>query len=114
MYHIGIIQQVLSPGKGILSSDSSVQAVVKMWDENLLILGVEKKIARSIKKGDYVLADYSPVSAASANRKLSLIKLLPTEVGSKVWAEFQDEYDRRRAKPQQPPQPSPQQMRYIR
>jgi hypothetical protein len=113
LYHIGMVQHVISPGRGIASSDTSVQAVVKMWDENLLILGVDKKIARVIKKGDYALADYNPVSAASSNRKLLLIKLLPVEVGSKIWAEFQDEFDRRRTRPAQPPQPQ-QPLRYIR
>lgn len=106
-----MVQHIISPGRGIVASDASVQAVVKMWDENLLILGVDKKIAKIVKKGDYVIADYTPLSDVSANRKLTLIKILPVETGSKIWAEFQDEYDRRRVKP---PQASPQQVRYIR
>lgn len=109
-----MVQHVISPGRGIMSSDASVQAVVKMWDENLLILGVDKKIAKIVKKGDYVIADYTPLSDVSANRKLSLIKILPVEAGSKIWAEFQDEYDRRRTRPAQQQQPPQQALRYIR
>jgi hypothetical protein len=112
LYHIGMVQHVISPGRGIVGSDASVQAVVKMWDENLLILGVNRKIAKIVKKGDYVLADYTPLSDESPHRKLMLIKILPLEAGSRIWAEFQDEYDRRRMRPvQQPPQQTP---RYIR
>jgi len=107
-----MVQHVISPGKGIVGSDASVQAVVKMWDANLLILGVDRKLAKIVKKGDYVLADYTPLSDNSPNRKLLLIKILPVDAGSRIWAEFQDEYDRRRAKPQ--PQPPQQPLRYIR
>ena len=111
MYHIGTVQHIISPiGKGIISSDASVQVVVRMWDENLLIIGVDKKISKSIKKGDYVLADYTPMSPNSNHRKLLITKILPIEEGSKIWAEFQDEIERRKLRPQQPPQ----QVRYLR
>lgn len=110
MYHIGMVQHVISPGKGTASADSSVQAVVKMWDDNLLILGVDRKIAKLLKKGDYVIADYTPLAAGSANRKLSLVKVLTPESGSVIWAEFRDEFDRRRSASQPPQQP----VRYIR
>lgn len=110
MYHIGTVQHVISPGRGVASSDASVQAVVRMWDDNLLILGVDRRIAKTVKKGDYVIADYTPLAPASANRKLSLVKILPVETGSKIWAEFRDEFDRRRNNIQPPQQP----VRYIR
>ena len=85
-----------------------------MWDENLFILGVDKKIAKTVKKGDYVIVDYTPLSDASVNRRLRLIKILPVDKGSSIWAEFRDEYDKRKARPQQPAAPSQQQLRYIR
>jgi hypothetical protein len=107
-----MVQQVISPGRGIVGSDTSVQAVVKMWDENLFILGVDKKIAKAVRKGDYVIVDYTPLSDVSVNRKLRLIKVLPVETGSSIWAEFRDEYEKRKSKPNQAA--PPQQLRYIR
>ncbi len=106
-----MIQHIIWPNKnGVASADDSVQAVVRMWDTNLLILGVEKKITKKIRKGDYILADYSPLEPNSRHRKLTVIKVLPPEEGSRIWGEFQDELERRRSMFQQL-QPS---QRYIR
>ena len=96
-----MIQHIIGTKNGVVSSDSSVQAVVRMWDSNLLILGVDKKISKSAKKGDYVLADYTPLAAESRHKKLTVIKLLPESVGSRIWGEFQDELDRRKSIMQQ-------------
>jgi len=97
MYHLGIVRHVIASGvNGVVGADVTVQAVVRMWDDNLLILGVETKIAKRLKKGDYVLADYTPLSPEARNRKLTLTKILPQPDGNKLWAEFQDEFDRRR------------------
>ena len=106
MYHIGLIQHVISPQtKGVMSSDDSVQAVVKMWDENVFILRVSKKLSKIIKKNDYVITDYTPLGPTSNNKKLLIIKILPKEEGSSVWVCFQDQLERRRNKVQQmPPQ----------
>jgi hypothetical protein len=97
MYHIGIIEYVISPkDRGVVSSDDSVQAVVKMWDGNLLILLVDKKISRKVKKGDYALSDYTPMSPESKHRKLYITKVLSKKEGSKIWKHFEKEYDRRK------------------
>jgi len=97
MYHIGIVEYMISPSqKGMVSSDDTVQAVVRMWDENLLILLVDKKICNKVKKGDYVLSDYTPMTPTSKHRKLYITKILPKDEGSKIWNEFQAEADRRK------------------
>lgn len=102
MYHIGIVQHLIQPDKaGVISSDETVQAVIKMWDLNLVILGVDKKISKKVKKGDYILADYMPMAPESMNRRLSIVKIIPSSEGTKIWNEFQDEF-RRRANSQQP------------
>lgn len=102
MYHIGIVQHLIVPGKdGVVGSDTSVQAVVRMWDANLLILGVDAKIARKVKKNDYVIADYTPMASNSPNRKLLIIKILSPQEGSRIWADFQDEFDKKVAMAQQ-------------
>ena len=42
MYHPGKVIAIMSPKeKGVLSSDSSVQATMKMWDDNVLTMLVD-------------------------------------------------------------------------
>lgn len=113
MYHIGMIQYVILPDrKGVISADETVQAVVRMWDNNLLILLVDKKIGKRVKSGDYVLSDYTPMSPTSKHRKLYITKILPKNEGSKIWKEFEKEYTRRKVAIQQ--QYSTPPVRYIR
>lgn len=113
MYHIGLVQHVIVPDKkGTISSDESIQAVVRMWDNNLLILLVDKKIGKKAKKGDYVLSDYTPMSPESRHRKLYVTKVLPQNEGSKIWKEFQNEFDRRKIAIEKQLRPPP--VRYIR
>ena len=39
MYHPGKVIAVLSPAdKGVRSSDSSVQATLRMWDDNVITM----------------------------------------------------------------------------
>jgi hypothetical protein len=98
MYHLGIIRHVISPSNpGTIAADPSVQAVVRMWDDNLLILGVDAKIGKKVKEGSYVLADYTPMGPRARNRKLLITKILSQADGNRLWSEFQDEFDRRRA-----------------
>ena|GEM_PF-754710 len=98
IYHIGKVRDVLT-GKG-KSADPAVQAVVKMWDGNLLILKVEKKIASKIKKDNFILADYSPLSDKSPYRRMTVIKILSSGQGESIWEEFTSELDRRKEQKQ--------------
>jgi len=80
-----------------------------MWDDNLIILRIEKKIGNKIKKGDFVLADYSPISDNSPYRKMIVTKILPKEKGEFIWGEFRSEYEKKR-----PGEARRQPMPYIR
>src|SRR5271157_4118803 len=107
-----MVQHVVSPDRaGVVSSDESVQAVIKMWDDNLLILGVDKKLSKKLKRGDFVIADYTPMAAESPNRKMLIIKILPESDGNKIWGEFQDELEKKRAQQMSFQQMSQQRMR---
>ncbi|MBN1170226.1 hypothetical protein JXA56_04320 [Candidatus Micrarchaeota archaeon] len=123
MYHIGIVENIVSPKtKGVVSADDSVQALIKMWDNNLLILPVHRKISGSIKKGDYVLNDYTPMSPTSRYRNLFVIKILSEKEGKQIWQKFQEELERRKklvqqmhnAQNMQNPSATVPQLRYIR
>jgi hypothetical protein len=114
LYHIGIVEHIISPThKGVISADETVQAVVRMWDENLLILPVHKKIVRKIRKGDYVLNDYTPMSPTSRYRNLFVVKIIPEKDGKKIWDEFKGELQRRKVMIKKMEPTSPQ-VRYIR
>lgn len=114
MYHIGVIESIISPAtKGVISADDAVQAVVKMWDGNLLILPVHKKLSRKIKKGQYVLNDYTPMSPTSKYRNLFVVKILPNNEGKRIWELFEREFNRRKALVQKL-QPTAPPVRYIR
>jgi hypothetical protein len=98
MYHPGKIIAVLSPKeKGTISSDSSVQATLYMWDENILTMMVDKKIASHLKEGDIVLADYRPEPGFSVPvPKNVVVKILRGKSAEKMWKEYRDMYERKK------------------
>ena len=56
MFHPGKVVEVFSPKhKKVQASDSTVQAMLDMWDENTLTVMVDKKLEASVKKDDVVL-----------------------------------------------------------
>ena len=99
MYHIGKVIEIISPArdKKIKSADKSIQAAIRMWDENLMILEIDRKITPSALPGDYVLTDYSPMGPSSPYRKMIITKVLPREKGKKIWNEFTKELSRKRS-----------------
>jgi len=110
MFHIGKVEKIiLSKSKGVISSDNTVQAMTRMWDDNLLLLEVDGKIGKEIKDGDYAIADYRPISDNSPNRKMRITKILRGDLGRTIWKEFEKEHDKRKMKTEsasaQPPMP---------
>ena len=116
MFHIGKVKKIIgAKNKDVISTDTSVQAMVKMWDNNLLILEVDSKLAVKLKDNDFVIADYRPVANNSPHRRMKIIKILRGELGKKVFNEFVGEYEAKKTKadsatPHQQEQPMP----YIR
>ena len=98
MYHPGKVVAVISPkDKGTESSDSSVQATLRMWDENLLTMAVAPKIAPKIKEGDIVLADYRPLKGISVPVPTNVIvKILRGKTAEKVWQEYREVYEKKK------------------
>ncbi|MFH1394418.1 MAG: hypothetical protein ABII71_04830 [Candidatus Micrarchaeota archaeon] len=101
MYHLGIVQHLIRPNGSVKSSDDSTQAVIRMWDENLLMILVDKKLGPKIKEKDYVIADYTPITADSPNRKMVIVKVLPAEKGKKMWRDFEKELERKKTRLQE-------------
>ena len=88
MFHPGIIIEVFKKEKNVKSKDSSVQAALEMWDENIVTMNVNSKIADNLKKGDLVLADYNPVSDKVAVPRFEVVKILKGTKGKDMWNKY--------------------------
>jgi len=98
MYHPGKVIAVISPAeKGIISSDNSVQATLRMWDENVLTMAVAPKIASKIAAGDMVLVDYRPQEGLSVPvPKNIVVKILRGKSAEKMWSEYREVHEKRK------------------
>lgn len=98
MYHPGKILSVISPSdKGVLSADSSVQATMRMWDENVLTMLVDPKIAGKVKEGDIVLADYRPIKGMSVPVPSNIVvKIMRGRAAEKIWGEYREVYEKKK------------------
>ncbi len=96
MYHPGKVILVYMPkDRSIESSDSGTQALLEMWDENMITVGVDPHLSGKIKKDDVVLVDYT-------TPKLNIIKILKSETARQTWRLYKDRYEKK--KPQVPAQ----------
>ena len=98
MYHPGKVIAVISPKeKGVASSDTSVQATMRMWDENVLTMLVAPKIAPRVREGDIVLADYRPEQGMTVPvPRHTVVKILYGKTADKVWREYREVHDKRK------------------
>jgi hypothetical protein len=100
MFHPGKVLKVFSPeDKDVHSADGSTQAMLLMWDENLLTLQVDPHIAEKIKEEDIVLADYSPVASNVPAPKMIITKILKGESAERAWKEYKEHFKKRKEKP---------------
>lgn len=98
MYHPGKVITVIAPSdKGISSSDKSVQACLRMWDENVLTMLVEPKIAGKIREGDMVLCDYRPEKSMSVPVPRNVVvKIMKGKAAEKMWHEYREVYEKKK------------------
>jgi len=108
-YHVGKVLEIFyHRDKDIESSDSSVQALVETWDENVITYSVDPRLVDELKVGDIVLIDYNPTSQQPFRPKMIIVKILKGEKARKTWESYKEYYKkrpRRRVKTpvQQPP-----------
>jgi hypothetical protein len=100
VYHPGKVIAVLSPReKGVIASDTSVQATMKMWDDNVLTMAVDPKIALKLRVGDIVLADYRPEKGMSVPVPRNVIvKILRGPSAEKMWQTYREIHDKRKSR----------------
>lgn len=108
-YHPGRVLEIFYPrDKEIESSDSSVQALVETWDENVITYSVDSRVADKLKVGDIVLIDYNPTSEQPFRPKMIVIKILKGEKAKKTWDTYKEYYKKRpKSKPAQVPMQPP-------
>jgi uncharacterized protein YabE (DUF348 family) len=70
---------------------------MKMWDDNVLTMLVEPKIAGKIKVGDTVLADYRPEKGMSVPVPRNVIvKILKGNSSEKMWQTYREVHEKRK------------------
>lgn len=109
MFHPGKVLVVYSArDKDVVSADSSVQATVRMWDDNLVTFGVEANIADKLKVNDVVLVDYTPLNIpGSPVPRMVIVKILKGALGKKIFEEYESHSRKRRDRETQQQLPSP-------
>ena len=100
MYHLGKVIYVMSPDeKGSKFSDQARQAMIEMWDDNVIIFRVNPAIARELKENDYVSVDYSPVAIGGAPvPKHEVVAIVSEPKAKKVWARLREKLEEKKGK----------------
>jgi hypothetical protein len=79
-----------------MSCDASVQATLRMWDENVLTMLVEPKIAGKLREGDIVLCDYRPERGMSVPVPKNLVvKILRGRQAERMWTEYREVHEKK-------------------
>jgi hypothetical protein len=91
LFHPGKVLRVFrATDKEIISSDSSTQALVQMWDENIVTVAIKNEIGDKVKESDIVLIDYAPSSPNIPVPKQVAVKILRGEIAKKTWKEYEE------------------------
>jgi len=98
MYHVGRVMEIFSgDDKSVIAFDNSAQALLDMWDENMITVAIDSHLSKSIKKDDIVLVDYT---ATQTGPRMVVIKILRGEVAKRTWKNYKDNFEKLRAKGQ--------------
>ncbi|MEM3400007.1 MAG: hypothetical protein QXP42_04215 [Candidatus Micrarchaeia archaeon] len=112
MYHPGKVLLLFSAkDKNIVAADSTTQALLQMWDEKLLTLLVDSKIADKMKENDIVLVDYRPLDKKGPAPTMVVTKVVHGEKAKLLWDRYTEYYEKIRKEQQSK---HPVQPAYIR
>src|SRR3989344_1847399 len=100
MYHLAkVIEVILPEEEGTKSADNNGHALVETWDENKIIFRVSPKISASLKPGDFVLIDFSPVPCGgSAVPRHEITVIVKKSKGEKLWKSLVEYFHEKRRK----------------
>ena len=92
MYHVGrVVELFSSEDKNVVAWDNSTQALLDMWDENLITLAIDPHISRHVKKNDILLVDYSQTRTGP---KMLAVKVLRGDVAKKTWDKYKQHFEK--------------------
>lgn len=104
VYHPGkVIEIFKKTDKDVICADESAQAVLDMWDENVLTMLASPKISARIKPGQLVLVDYRADEKHNPPvPRHEIVKIITGKRAQKIWAAYKDmlEKRKRKAKPE--------------
>lgn len=118
IHHPGEVLEIFRPtDSDIKSADNDTLAALRMWDENLMILVVDQKIASDISVGDKVLVDYRPVEIpkdtnAPIVARQFVSKIIKGKRAEAVWKEYKKFFEKQKRRQTQTVAPRPQES-YI-
>ena len=98
MYHLGKVVEVFRPtDRDVVASDASVQATLRMWDENVITMMVAPKIAGKIKEGQVVLVDYRPDPEHRPPVPSHIVvKIIEGKRAEAAWKVYREVYEKQR------------------
>lgn len=98
MYHPGKVVAVLSAkDRNIVSADATVQATLRMWDDNVLTVIAAPGLATKMREGDIVLVDYRPEKGMSVPvPKNVIVKIIRGRPAERIWREYLEVHEKRR------------------
>ena len=100
MYHPGKVLRVFSAEDAeVVSADEATQAVVMMWDENLVTVLVHKNLSGKVNEDDVVLVDYRPMSSDVPVPKIVITKVLKGKHAAETWRLYKEKYRALKGKP---------------
>ncbi len=95
MYHVGRVMELFSgEDKGIVAFDNSTQALLDMWDENLITVGIDPHLSKAIKQQDVVLVDYTQTPTGP---RMIVVKVLRGDLAKRTWKQYKDHLIKMRA-----------------
>ncbi len=101
IHHPGKVVAVIRPkDEDVSSADNVTLAVVEMWDENILTLVVDDRIAKDIREGDFVLVDYRPkvLGQNTVIPKQKVAKIVRGERAKKIWEMYKEYFKQQKTK----------------
>ena len=115
-FHPGKILTIYKPkSKDVISADTTTQAMIEMWDENILTFTVDPKISTKIKKNDIIIVDYNPTSEKMQIPKTIITKILRGKTADETWKKYKEYFKKKQSQAKRqniaiPVQSQPQQV----
>jgi len=89
MYHLARVLKLFHPDdKDIVAGDAAVQALLEMWDENVLTFRVHPLLSGKIKAGDIVLVEYDFKGPRIPDN--TVVKIVRGKTAKDAWQKMKD------------------------